>query len=761
MTGPALRLLAAAACAAATLLLPATAAIADWHQSVGGARPVNTAARNARSPNLQAIGGVPYVAWNEDTSVQGQGSSSTIHVSRLAADGQSWAGVAEGGPNPISLRTSSSSDNPWLADVGGTPWVAWDEGVTQTDKEIRVSRLNASGDAWQEVPSPPSAQPINVNADGNANRPTLADGGGRPYVSFYELDPGSGSLVGPAFFGLPNRAPSQVWVRRANAAGTGWDTVGGGPVSPDASKDAVFPRMTLVDGVPWAVWWQVDVVNNTPQATVEVSHLNDAGTAWVQMPPITTSVFGNQGPGISFPAIATVGDVPYIAYSDNGGSGNKRMRVYRLNDAATSFDPVGGPVSDGSAGADNPSIASIGGTPWVAWSEQGNSGGQLTRAARLVGGDWQQAGTTANADPAHAARYGPSLASVGGFPWVAFAENDNSAPGSPGCCVQTRVSRLEPTFTSTNAQSSDTTATLVAKVQTFGLPYPVGFHYGEGTSLGQATAPSAASGDPAFVVQSISGLTPLTVYSYAPFATAGTPLPLVEGPADVLVTQGAFSRGAGGASGAGGAAGAPGAPGADARLFGPIIRLRDHVRRGRAVAVGYLVSDDAIVEARISHAGRRVATLRRRVAAGTGILRWNGRLRRGPGAARAVPRAARRELARAEHRRPRRVPDRALNGARSGKEGVMASAEELDRLSSKELHDRAFAHAKRHLDARFFWRLIEMVPAAEAATGDLGEAGEDVLHPSSQVADAVDSDPSLLDGLRPVYIDYLVEHPDA
>ncbi|MGZ4269207.1 MAG: hypothetical protein ACXVSX_08350 [Solirubrobacteraceae bacterium] len=494
MTGPALRLLAAAACAAATLLLPATAAIADWHQSVGGARPVNTAARNARSPNLQAIGGVPYVAWNEDTSVQGQGSSSTIHVSRLAADGQSWAGVAEGGPNPISLRTSSSSDNPWLADVGGTPWVAWDEGVTQTDKEIRVSRLNASGDAWQEVPSPPSAQPINVNADGNANRPTLVDGGGRPYVSFYELDPGSGSLVGPAFFGLPNRAPSQVWVRRANAAGTGWDTVGGGPVSPDASKDAVFPRMTLVDGVPWAVWWQVDVVNNTPQATVEVSHLNDAGTAWVQMPPITTSVFGNQGPGISFPAIATVGDVPYIAYSDNGGSGNKRMRVYRLNDAATGFDPVGGPVSDGSAGADNPSIASIGGTPWVAWSEQGNSGGQLTRAARLVGGDWQQAGTTANADPAHAARYAPSLASVGGFPWVAFAENDNSAPGSPGCCVQTRVSRLEPTFTSTNAQSSDTTATLVAKVQTFGLPYPVGFHYGEGTSLGQATAPSAASG---------------------------------------------------------------------------------------------------------------------------------------------------------------------------------------------------------------------------------------------------------------------------
>ena len=91
----------------------------------------------------------------------------------------------------------------------------------------------------------------------------------------------------------------------------------------------------------------------------------------------------------------------------------------------------------------------------------------------------------------------------------------------------------------------------------------------------------------------------------------------------------------------------------------------------------------------------------------------------------------------------------------------MTDTDELERLSSKELHDRAFFHAKRHLDARFFFELIEMIPAAEAASGNATEAEEEVLHPSGQVAAAVGEDPVLLDRLRPVYIAYLREHPEA
>ena len=88
----------------------------------------------------------------------------------------------------------------------------------------------------------------------------------------------------------------------------------------------------------------------------------------------------------------------------------------------------------------------------------------------------------------------------------------------------------------------------------------------------------------------------------------------------------------------------------------------------------------------------------------------------------------------------------------------MTSFEELDALSSDELHDRAVKHALRHLDVKFFWNLLQMVPAAEAETGDLDQAESDVQHVSGQVADAVDEDPELKDAMRPIYIDYLLQH---
>ena len=91
----------------------------------------------------------------------------------------------------------------------------------------------------------------------------------------------------------------------------------------------------------------------------------------------------------------------------------------------------------------------------------------------------------------------------------------------------------------------------------------------------------------------------------------------------------------------------------------------------------------------------------------------------------------------------------------------MTSFEELDALSSEELHDRAVKHATRHLNVRFFWDLLQYTPAAEAETGDLGQAESDVSHVSGQVADAVDEDPELRDAMRPVYIDYLLKHPGA
>jgi hypothetical protein len=84
--------------------------------------------------------------------------------------------------------------------------------------------------------------------------------------------------------------------------------------------------------------------------------------------------------------------------------------------------------------------------------------------------------------------------------------------------------------------------------------------------------------------------------------------------------------------------------------------------------------------------------------------------------------------------------------------------EQLDALSSRELHDRAVKRAERRLDVKFLWRLLETSPAAEAAGGDLGEGQEDVLHVSGQIHDSLSADDAAVDARRPIYIDYLMKH---
>jgi hypothetical protein len=89
-------------------------------------------------------------------------------------------------------------------------------------------------------------------------------------------------------------------------------------------------------------------------------------------------------------------------------------------------------------------------------------------------------------------------------------------------------------------------------------------------------------------------------------------------------------------------------------------------------------------------------------------------------------------------------------------------AEDLDQLSTHELHQRAVSRAEKHLDVKFFWSLLQMIPAAEAVSGDEGEADFDIQHSLGLISDAVHSgDGRLGDALRPVFIDYLRKHPDA
>jgi hypothetical protein len=91
----------------------------------------------------------------------------------------------------------------------------------------------------------------------------------------------------------------------------------------------------------------------------------------------------------------------------------------------------------------------------------------------------------------------------------------------------------------------------------------------------------------------------------------------------------------------------------------------------------------------------------------------------------------------------------------------MPDRAELESLSSQELHDRATRLAWRRLDVTFLWDLLKTIPEARAATGDEERSETDIMRPLALLNDLVDADRGeLADALRPLYVDYLLEHGD-
>lgn len=86
------------------------------------------------------------------------------------------------------------------------------------------------------------------------------------------------------------------------------------------------------------------------------------------------------------------------------------------------------------------------------------------------------------------------------------------------------------------------------------------------------------------------------------------------------------------------------------------------------------------------------------------------------------------------------------------------ASDELDQLSSHELRERAMKLARRRMDLKFLWNLIEMIPAAEEAEGRPDKLAADVESTWTWIDDLLHPDPALDEALRPVFLEYLREH---
>jgi hypothetical protein len=200
--------------------------------------------------------------------------------------------------------------------------------------------------------------------------------------------------------------------------GTSWVPVGGS-LNVDATKGAGFPIMTSVAGVPYVTWQESDGA----KFQIRVARFN--GTSWDAVGPslnVDTAQAGTE------PSIASVGGVPYVTWAESIATVSmEKIHVRRLNANGTTWDLVGTPLNfDATKQALAPRIADVGGVPYVTWFE-GTAGGQhqvYVRRLNSNGTTWDLVGAGSLNIDATKDAVRPDVASIGGVPYVAWHEND-------------------------------------------------------------------------------------------------------------------------------------------------------------------------------------------------------------------------------------------------------------------------------------------------------------------------------------------------
>jgi hypothetical protein len=353
------------------------------------------------------IAGVPWITWAED-----DGTGTQIRVAKLNAAGTAWTEVV-GGASPINHDPSQPADNPSLASIGGVPYVTWDE-YDGVNREIRVAKLNGPGTAWTEVAG--GASPINHDPVRSAVHPSLTDVAGVPYVAWEET----------------GASGNQVRVAKLNGAGTAWAEVasGGAPLNVDAAMRAYDPSIMTLAGVPYVAWSERDAIESNYE--IRVAKLNATGDGWVQVGGGASPVNHAADTDGQTPSLAVVESTLYVAWTE-GDWDSRKLRVAKLNGAGTAWTEVVGGTSPinhtASQHAEAPSLAAVGGVPYVAWREYDGANYEV-RVARLSGDGtaWTEivgGASPINDDPGRRGDT-PSLVGVGGSPMVVWFETDQS-----------------------------------------------------------------------------------------------------------------------------------------------------------------------------------------------------------------------------------------------------------------------------------------------------------------------------------------------
>ncbi len=249
----------------------------------------------------------------------------------------------------------------------------------------------ASAD-WVE----PTTAPLNGVQGSGLWAPEIADLNGSAYAALEEDSAGGSALV----------VVQQV--------GSTWQQVGG-----ELSSAITGPaRIAAVDGTLYVVWAQPSAAaaGGSSPGQVMVDYLSASDT-WLPAGPQPLNL--SAGDDASDPSIAAVNGVPYVAFADAPPASPHRVVVEQYDAGAASWSEVGASLLNTSGDSvGGTSLASLSGTPYVAWSEANLYSSQID-AARYSAGSWT---TTEVPSSGGDLLSSPDLAAAGGTLYLAYSD---------------------------------------------------------------------------------------------------------------------------------------------------------------------------------------------------------------------------------------------------------------------------------------------------------------------------------------------------
>ncbi|MFH2005747.1 MAG: hypothetical protein ABI333_04080, partial [bacterium] len=357
--------------------------------SMVGTNPVSDV-RNALAHDLGTNGKTPTVVWLAEMG----GGNRAVTVSEYTS-GPAWDTL---NPSPSGIGWFNETVS--ITFDATTAWVAWSSGGAGA---IHVAYRNGAG--WTEVGAPgfPSACGSHWNID------LVLDASARPHLTSF----GAGGCAVSIDYGWWD---GLLWQSHPSATGfpAGITSEGrGNPAIVYTDQAYIAVPDTNIDGtsIHSVKYW-----DSNAGAWVDLGSLLDMNPAsdWMEPTALVADATGNF----------------YVAWAESDGGAPATYDIYvkYYSFGSGTWTLLGPAEVNGAGSATSPSLALIGGVPWVAYMEtNGGVDEVVVRRYDVVNDTWIQVGPALNVNPA-ANGVAPVIIGIDGIPTVSFREE--TGPGT-------------------------------------------------------------------------------------------------------------------------------------------------------------------------------------------------------------------------------------------------------------------------------------------------------------------------------------------